>query len=116
MVEIFCKATQVSRGLLLLFRQLCKVRSLIVTKRCWNSYVLEAFLCLQLLRTLWRGVGCVNSLLSIHLPVLPEKSNVEQRRCLFKKLDLISLRIFSVSSQVCFKLMEVISESQRDFV
>lgn len=48
--------------------------------------------------------------------MLPEESRVEQRRCLFKKLDLISLRIFSVSSQVCFKLMEVISESQRDFV
>lgn len=48
--------------------------------------------------------------------MLPEESRVEQRRCLFKNLGLISLRIFSVSSQVCFKLMEVISESQRDFV
>lgn len=53
---------------------------------------------------------------SIHLPVLPGKSNVEQTCCLFKKLNLISLRIFSVSSQVCFKLMEVISKAQRDFV
>lgn len=56
------------------------------------------------------------SFIAEHLPVLPEKSKAEQRHCLFKKLGLISLRIFSVSSQVCFKLMEVISESQRDFV
>lgn len=82
----------------------------------WNPYVRKAFLRLQLLRTLRRGVGCVNSLPPVRLPVLPGKSHVERRRCLCKKLNLISLRIFSVSSQVCFKLMEVISESQRDFV
>lgn len=88
-----------------------------VTENCAVFVSLKPFL--QFLKALRRGAGCANPLLSIHLPVLPERSDVEQRRCLFpkkNKYQTISLRIFSVSSQVCFKLMEVISKSQRDFV
>lgn len=72
--EISCRATQVSQGPLLLCR---------VTENRGVFVSLKPFL--QFLKALRRGAGCANPLLSIHLPVLPERSDVEQRRCLFPK-------------------------------